>query len=200
LVLAPHPDDETLGAGGLIHHYGQRRLRVTIVSVTDGEAACPEIDDLARIRRRELGLALDMLSAADARIIRLGLPDGHVGEHRTELSAALRSIAAPDCLWVAPFEHDGHPDHDIVGATARQVAGEHGAALIAYPIWAWPHATPEIFAGRRLARLDLDARARAAKLAACRCHVSQLRERPGGPIVPPEVLAWFQKPYETYVL
>src|SRR5580692_8282234 len=58
VVVAPHPDDETLGAGGLIHTWAARHgLPVVIVSVTDGEAACPEIPNLAAVRRSELEAA-----------------------------------------------------------------------------------------------------------------------------------------------
>jgi len=200
VVVAPHPDDETLGAGGLIHSYTQRQLRVTIVSVTDGEAACPEIDDLAQVRHSELRAALGMLAAQDAEIIRLGIPDGRVREKSGSLADTLRSVASRDSLIVAPFERDGHPDHDAAGEIARQIAQERGVALAAYPIWAWHQAAPEVFAGRLIVGLNLTPAARAAKAKAIRCHASQLRERPGGPIVPPHVLAYFDRHYEAFVL
>jgi LmbE family N-acetylglucosaminyl deacetylase len=200
IVVAPHPDDETLGAGGLIHHYAQRQLRVTIVSVTDGEAACPEITDLAGVRHSELRAALGMLSAQHAEIIRLQIPDGRVEENRSSLADALRSVATADSLIVAPFERDGHPDHDAAGEIARHVADQQGLTLAAYPIWAWHQAAPESFSGRAIASLGLTPTARAAKANAVRCHASQLRERRGGPIVPPHVLAYFDRPYEAFLL
>lgn len=200
IVVAPHPDDETLGAGGLIHRYAQSHLRITLISVTDGEAACPEIHDLATLRHSELRHALRTLSAERTDIIRLGIPDGRVAEHRTSLADALSSLASQDSLIVAPFERDGHPDHEAVGEVARQIACEQGFSLATYPIWAWHQATPEVFAGRSIARLSLSAAARAAKRDALRCYTSQLRERPGGPIVPPHVLAYFDRPYEAFLL
>src|SRR6266852_506851 len=39
VVVAPHPDDETLGVGGMLHDLSARGWRVTVVAVTDGEAA-----------------------------------------------------------------------------------------------------------------------------------------------------------------
>ena len=200
IVVAPHPDDETLGAGGLIYRYAKRQLRVTVVSVTDGEAACPEVTALAGQRRAELRAALATLGAHQAQIIRLGLPDGRVEGDSTVLLEALRSITSPDSLVAAPFEQDGHPDHDATGRVAREVADEQGLTLAAYPIWAWHQATPEVFSGRRMVSLPLNPEARAAKHNAIRCYVSQLRERTGGSIVPPHVLHYFDRPYEAFLL
>lgn len=200
IVVAPHPDDETLGAGGLIHYYAQRQLRVTVVSVTDGEAACPEIDELGRLRQCELRNALRALTPRHIEIIRLGLPDGRVEQAGTTLADALNSMMSAHCLLVGPFERDGHTDHNATGAVTRQVGREWGLTVASYPIWAWHQATPEIFAGRRIVGLSLSAEARAAKQCAIRCYDSQLRERPGGAVVPAHVLAYFDRPYEVFVL
>ena len=200
IVVTPHPDDETLGAGGLIHHYAQRQLRITLVSVTDGEAACPEVEDLARLRQCELRRALRTLTPQHVEIIRLGLPDGRVEQSRTALADALNTLVSKHCLLVGPFERDGHTDHNATGAVTRQIALERGLTLGAYPIWAWHQATPDIFSGRPIVGLHLSPEARTAKQNAIRCYTSQLRERPGGPIVPPHVLTYFDRPYEVFVL
>lgn len=76
IVVAPHPDDETLGAGGLIHTWVRRQLPVTIISLTNGEAACAEVANLASVRQAELRNALRALSADNGRVLRLGIPDG----------------------------------------------------------------------------------------------------------------------------
>src|SRR5262245_48132234 len=39
VLVSPHPDDETLATGGIIHDLAKRGWRVTGVAVTDGEAA-----------------------------------------------------------------------------------------------------------------------------------------------------------------
>ncbi len=200
IVVAPHPDDETLGAGGLIHHYAKRQLHVSILSVTDGEAARPELRDLVGRRRAELRNALATLGAHQAEIIRLGLPDGRVDGHTAVLAEALRSLALDDSLIVAPFERDGHPDHDATGRVARHIAREQGLTLAAYPIWAWHQAEPAVLSSPHRVSLLLDPEAQAAKRNAIHCHVSQLSERPGGPIVPAHVLPYFDRPYETFLL
>lgn len=200
VVVAPHPDDETLGAGGLIHSWAQRQLPLTIISVTDGEAACPEMADLGCVRRKELRAALHSLSADSARIIRLGIPDGQIRHCGAPLAEALRSVISSDATIIAPFERDGHTDHDAAGEVALHIARHNNIPLAAYPIWAWHQATPRIFSARPLVSFSLSHAAREAKRQAVQCYASQLRERPGGAIVPAHVLSYFNRPYEVFVL
>jgi LmbE family N-acetylglucosaminyl deacetylase len=201
IVLAPHPDDETLGAGGLIHTWAcLHELPVTIVSVTDGEAACPEIQDLRSVRRRELQAACSELAREGINIVHLGLPDGEVEQHRHELLDSLERITPDGATLVAPFEQDGHPDHNATGRAAWQLARKRDVTLAEYPIWAWHQATPVIFNDLRLGRLVLSPAAREAKQRAIGRFRSQQQERPGGPIVPPTVLEHFNRPYELFVL
>src|ERR1700760_4468701 len=114
VVVAPHPDDETLGAGGLIFTCAQSATKATIIAVTDGEAACPGVPGLDRVRRRELVSAIRQLELAPADIFRLGLPDGGVREREVELARSLAKCIPDGAVIVAPFEFDGHPDHDAV--------------------------------------------------------------------------------------
>src|SRR5262245_19390355 len=67
VVVSPHPDDETLGAGGIIHDLSVGGWRVTVLAITDGEAALGRADArlmrrLARIRRLEQTRALTRLA------------------------------------------------------------------------------------------------------------------------------------------
>jgi len=200
VIVAPHPDDETLGAGGLIHTWAARRLPVLIVVVTDGEAACPEIPNLAAVRLGELEEARSELARTGIELVHLHLPDGSVGQHRPELAAALCDITPDRATIVAPFEHDGHPDHDATGEVAREVAQKRDALLAQYPIWAWHRATPAIFASQSLGSFMLSRAAQHAKQSAIRRYRSQLSDRPGGAIVPSHVLEYFARPYEVFVL
>ena len=79
LVLAPHPDDETLGAGGLIARLRRAGVPVTIVAITDGENAYADTPHLARHSecwsRPRL---LHRLGVPERMIHRLHLPDRDV--------------------------------------------------------------------------------------------------------------------------
>lgn len=201
LVLAPHPDDETLGAGGLIHTWAAlHHLPVTIVSVTDGESACSEVPHLRAVRLRELDLARQDLAAEGIEVVRLGLPDGQIEQHRQELVEALRRLTPEGATVVAPFEQDAHPDHNATGRAAWELARQLDVTLAEYPIWAWHKATPAIFNGRRLGRFDLTPAAQEAKQRAIQRFESQLCDQPGGAIVPRSVLEHFNRPYEMFVL
>lgn len=201
VVLAPHPDDETLGAGGLMYTWATiHHFPITIISVTDGESACPEIPDLRAIRRSELDAARQELSGEGIDVVHLGLPDGQVAHHRKELLDSLLRLTPEGATIIAPFELDGHPDHNATGRVAWEVARQRNITLAEYPIWSWHHATPVIFNDLRLGRFELIPAAQEAKQSAIRCFHSQLRDRPGGAIVPPGVLEHFNRPYEIFVL
>jgi LmbE family N-acetylglucosaminyl deacetylase len=54
LVVAAHPDDETLGAGGFLHAAKVAGARIELVVATDGEAAFGAPDPELRYLRGHL--------------------------------------------------------------------------------------------------------------------------------------------------
>jgi LmbE family N-acetylglucosaminyl deacetylase len=207
LVVSPHPDDEVLAAGGLMHSHVRAGFAVTVLSITDGAAAFPDWADLHRIRRQELKRALQILSGGRIKLVALALADGQIGRLRTVLLEAIRAqVGAIDSdvgrrpVVVAPYEADGHPDHDAAGAVSAEVAREEQLTLIRYPVWTWHHATPAALADARWGRLPLDPATHRAKAAAIDCFASQLRPSGRAPIVPPHVVSYFTRPYEAFLL
>ena len=204
VVVSPHPDDETLACGGLMRAATLAGRELLVVAVTDGEACYPDgqewtADRLRRVRPQELEDALDTLGARGS-IDRLGLPDGAVARHADELLSALRDRLVPGDLVLAPWQHDGHPDHDAAGRAAIAAAPTRGARLLRYPVWAWHWLDPDApRAPFRAFRMPLDAQARTRKQEAIRCFTSQIA--PGGPapILPDHVLARFDRPFEVYL-
>ena len=139
LVVAAHPDDETLGAGGLIALCSGRGIRVTIVVVTDGAASGAE--GIAAERSAELAAAAVILGAG---VVELGFADGATREHRAEITAALRkhiSRVSRSALVVAPWRGDGHRDHRVVGEITAELAA--GRRFAEYPVWLWHWGHPE---------------------------------------------------------
>jgi len=199
VVVSPHPDDEAFGAGGLICSAARAGHAVTVLSVTDGEAAYPDWRGLDGIRRRELDAALEALAPQKVSAERLSLPDGRVDEHRLSLFDSIDRHVSHDTLLVAPYERDGHPDHDATGELCRDIARARKATLWRYPIWLWHHGTPRQFAGKSFGRFVLDAAARQAKARAISCFASQLRPLGRKPIVPRHVLPYFSRAYEIYL-
>jgi LmbE family N-acetylglucosaminyl deacetylase len=200
IVVAPHPDDEILGAGGLVRACAMAGQKVTIVSVTDGEAADCMRPGLDRVRRLELRNALRTLSLLHVSVRRLGIPDGFVKDHSNRLSNALRECVHGQGTIIAPYEHDGHPDHEATGRECLAVARSAGIPIARYPIWAWHHVKPTSLRSLHWGLFHLEAGEQRAKKRAMQCFESQLRPPRGLPIVPPHVLAHFERPFEAFVL
>jgi LmbE family N-acetylglucosaminyl deacetylase len=201
IVVSPHPDDEVLGAGGLIATYVRLERPVLVVSVTDGEGAFPDWIGLDRLRQGELKAALRLLGAADVSIIRLGLPDGKVRFHADELRDALSRWVTPSVLLVAPYEKDGHPDHETVGSVCLELAHERQALVARYPIWAWHQCDPRSLSNACWGRFELDMEVQHAKRRAIGAFTSQLQPPASRkPVVPAHVLPYFNRTFEAFVL
>lgn len=220
VVLAAHPDDESLGAGGLLGRLARRGTPVTVVVATDGEASHPGSPThsparLAGLRRRELVDAVDA-AAPGAAVVFLGLPDGGLREHRAtlhrRLSAILGTVTEDEpghaegsrVLLCAPWRGDGHRDHRIAGEVAATVADERGARLLEYPIWWWHWGSPEDRTGTEDMRaLALTHQERAAKRLALAAHRSQVEPLSPDPrdaaTVGPEMLRHADRDVEVFV-
>jgi len=140
LVLVPHPDDEAIGAGGLLALLASRGARIDALLVTDGEATIGARlpgHEIARRRRAEFTRSLALLGGADATHTALGLPDGGLPARRADLAAATAvalAATAPD-LVLAPWPLERHPDHRAVAAgllDALDAGGGEGAAVWTY--------------------------------------------------------------------
>lgn len=202
LVVAAHPDDETLGAGGLLHAAQAAGAEVELVVATDGEAAfgAPD-DDLRRVRWRELRSALGEIGLGDITVHRLGLPDSGLAERTTGLAEALAPLLRHADACLAPWTGDPHPDHAAAGTAALEAAPVR-AHRWAYPIWTLPWRTPDEpgLPWPHAAVHALDADALAAKRRAIGRFASQLAPTPAGdpPILPADVLAHFATGHELF--
>lgn len=192
VVVAAHPDDETLGAGPVLRALVAAGARAAIVVATDGEAAYPGLDAAARRelgaqRRTELDAALRAQGLGELVVEWLGLPDSDLAGHVDELTTALRPLLAGADLCLAPWPGDPHPDHQAAGAATR-AAAPVTAHCWSYPIWMWPWTEPDgpgVPWGRAHA-VPVDATERRVRRAAVDCFTSQLRPGPDGS---PPVLA-----------
>jgi len=183
LVLAPHPDDESLGCGGLLAA-AFAATGAHVICLTDGGASHVGSRDwprsaLSALRRRELEAALVDLGGGPSDLTWLGLPDAasdtvaNLGPTVAAVIEAARRIDARSLF--APCETDPHCDHEVAAAVARAAARMAGLRLFSYPVWSRWHDPG--FRGRlgapREYRVD-PGPWRAAKRAAIRRHRSQL--------------------------
>lgn len=123
LVVAPHPDDETLGCGGLILRARQKQQSVSVLFLTDGAASHPghptlTPQALASQRRSEAREAASLLGLADTDVAFLDLPDGTLPHlSQTARVAAIQAIAAQLQLLrpatiCAAYRSDGSSEHE----------------------------------------------------------------------------------------
>ena len=210
VVVAAHPDDETLGAGGLMATAAAGGVPVRLVVCTNGEASHPDSpthppEALARLRREEVRAAFAEV-APDGDLVLLDLPDGDLAAHEEALATTLVDDLgdARSTLVVAPWRADGHPDHEAAGRAAATAAHRCGARLWEYPIWWWHWATPDQAPWPLLRRLPLTPDARAARARALdrhRTQVDALSEAAGDEaLLQPGFLAHFTGPADRFVV
>ncbi|WP_411701383.1 bifunctional PIG-L family deacetylase/class I SAM-dependent methyltransferase, partial [Conyzicola sp.] len=210
VVVAAHPDDETLGAGAMIAECGLRDIPITVVIVTDGGASHPDSptitpDELRRLRAAEARLAVHRL-APDAAVHLLGFPDGAVERSRAAIATALADLLPEtSALVVAPWRGDEHVDHRVVGEICAELAAAGSLSLLEYPIWLWHWAAPDDAAvpWNRFVELSPRAEALAHKKNAIAAYASQaepLSDQPGDEAMLLEpFLANFRGRHELFV-
>jgi LmbE family N-acetylglucosaminyl deacetylase len=207
VIVAPHPDDETIALGGTIHDHVRSGGAVEIIAVTDGEAADEQADEQARrrlaIRRDgERRQALARLGAVDAEIVRLRLPDREVGQYEPELAGILgqrfAAIKAKEdnCLVSLTWREDPHPDHRAAARAGIEAASLNGLPYIEVPIWA-SYENRSLPTDRILYR-PITAEGQRAKRDALRAFRSQTEPLPGerGPVLPSDFFSVFDQSHE----
>ncbi len=200
VVVAPHPDDESLGAGAIIAAQCEAGVPVSIIAVSDGEAAYENFPDLAAVRRAEQSAAASKLGVKGANIIRLGLPDSGISQHEKRLSDTIAAHIDSQTLLVAPWPSDPHPDHEACGRAARTAAGITGAQLVYYFFWTWHHNSTESLRAEPLGRFEISPSLRARRDAAIACHRSQIECEGGEPVLSQADLAPARRSFETFII
>jgi LmbE family N-acetylglucosaminyl deacetylase/glycosyltransferase involved in cell wall biosynthesis len=106
LVLAPHPDDEVIGCGGLVALHAREQRQIRVIVATDGAEAGE-----AAVREKESLAALALLGKIECEFLRF--PDRRLAGESAALKTRLREILAaykPDLIAV-PNPVEIHPDH-----------------------------------------------------------------------------------------
>jgi LmbE family N-acetylglucosaminyl deacetylase len=214
VVLSPHPDDESLGAGGLIALARWNGQDVAVILMTDGSKSHPNSkaypkDRLIATRRSEIVNATCILGVFSDRLFELGLPDAaplSAGdfERSAERIAEVVALIGAGALFVT-WEHDPHCDHEIAARLAREVRARHPhLKLWSYPVWGWHLPASHILEGPapKGVRLDI-ANVLPQKRAAIRAHVSQMTDLidddPTGFRFDAQALAPFLREKEHYI-
>ncbi len=208
-VVAAHPDDESLGAGGLVAECARLGIPVQIVVVTDGAASHPRSRavspaQVAMLRQRELFRAVSELAPA-SEVVAFGFPDGETSQNRDDIADALARAVRPGSITVAPWRGDGHRDHRVVGEVCAELAERIGSHLLEYPIWMWHWALPddERVPWDSALAVRLTEPAREAKRRALASHASQVvgvgASDDDAPVLSPSFLSHFDREHEVFL-
>jgi LmbE family N-acetylglucosaminyl deacetylase len=215
LILAPHPDDESLACGGLIAACTEAGRPPLVAILTDGAGSHPNSrafppDRLRARRAQEARTALTRLGLPPDRLTFLNQPDTaapHAGPAFDKTVTILLALIRqePACTAIlAPWRHDPHCDHEAASCLAAAASKTAAIRHVAYPVWGWTLSpdTPIPGAPGTGFRLDI-IRFRGAKKAAIEAHQSQygdlITDDPTGFRLPPELLSIFDTPYETFL-
>jgi LmbE family N-acetylglucosaminyl deacetylase len=186
LVIAPHPDDDVIAAGGLLQRVVAAGGEVSVVFVTDGEnnpwpqrymerrwfLRSQDRAAWGAMRRREALCSLARLGVAKAATRFLAFPDQQIaalarsGDMR--LGDQLQTLvdAFRPTLIVSPSASDLHSDHRAIAWFAHAAA--QGTEITTYLV----HGTPQ--PERLMWTVVLSERERRRKREAIECHTSQL--------------------------
>lgn len=198
LIIAPHPDDETIGAYGLIRALKARAARVRVLIVPDGAGSHPASNRWPRRRliaerQSESLAAMRRIGVMAGDVTFLGLADGGLDRGdstRTTLRRAATRYSYD--LLVIPADDDDHPDHRAVAAAFRRSP----ARRVEYLVWpnrqtASRRATHSLSLGQRVA-------AKRGAIQRYRTQMGAITDDPGGFAISRGELAGFARPVERF--
>lgn len=131
LVIAPHPDDETLGCGGTLARLAPTcDIHVLLVTNGDGGGGLPP--ETSAIRKQEMAAAVRTLGIAND-VLHLDEPDGRFDDTSSfrEALAAIVQRLQPDWVFL-PWLGDSHPDHSRISRASSQVLRRSGVEQVLY--------------------------------------------------------------------
>ena len=204
LVLAPHPDDETLGVGATIMRKVRAGTPVHLVVATDGSKSPPgDAVAVTALRSAELRTACGVLGLTERDVTRLPFVDAELGGDEDALVGAIAAVVAS---WqpaevLVTGEDDPHEDHAVLGAATRRALAGTGVRMLTYPIWQFDRPARLVRYLRRGLRPELVRTEgyRARKRQAMECYPSQMAARNDDPEgLRPNFLPNFDGPYEMF--
>ena len=156
VVIAPHPDDESLGCGGTIALLKKAGKEVKIIFVSDGSLSHPNSKKypaplLVKLREKEALSAVKILGVKKGDCYFMRLKDGSLpGKKQNEFNETVNAIAKVleplnAGTVLLPWKNDPHKDHkacwQIVTEAIKQL--NISVSLLHYLIWFWERGTAE---------------------------------------------------------
>jgi LmbE family N-acetylglucosaminyl deacetylase len=214
VVVAPHPDDETLGCGGAIAQLHSLGCDVQVLVMSDGTLSHPRsqkypVHKLRTLRELETLEALKILGVTSNAVTFLRFKDGSISiQDKTAESICRKYLSrvTPQLIFL-PWRYDPHPDHRSTYSLITTALQELLLAprIIEYPIWDWDEQQRENlpeFLKVSCWRLDIRSvvNLKQQAISAYRSQITNLiDDDPEGFQLTPEMLANFAHPWEIYL-
>jgi len=214
LIVAPHPDDETLGCGGAIALLRSLNCHVQVLVISDGTLSHPRsqkypADRLRCLREAETLSALKLLGVEVNHVTFWRMQDGSISTQYQSAVASCRAYiteVAPQIIFL-PWRYDPHADHRGTWKLIYAVLDglRLSPRLIEYPIWDWDWeqrgslpTSLEVTTWRLNISTVLELKQQA--IAAYRSQITDLiDDDPEGFRLSAEMLANFTHPWEVYI-
>lgn len=136
LVVAAHPDDEAIGAGGAIRRHVLAGDSVEVLYLTAGERGMPgySVQETGSIRMLEGHLCSSILGSKV--VDNWYLPDGSV-QYEEVLRDRMTEVCHGYDLIYVTHEKEAHPDHRMAGKLVREALKQldHPPECLTYEVW-----------------------------------------------------------------
>ena len=201
LCITAHPDDEVGGFGGTLLRYSRKGVETHVICMTAGQAAthrgeAKSDDELKELRRREFSASCRTLGVRHGTV--LDYPDGRLDQQdfRATVADLTRRVREIRPQVIITFGGEGavtaHPDHTMVSAFATLAfhwAGRSNRFVEQLQNGLTPHIAQKLYYVTTLftmpdrqpvslapasAFLELDQNDIDTKIAAFRCHTTQM--------------------------
>jgi LmbE family N-acetylglucosaminyl deacetylase len=217
VIIAPHPDDETLGCGGAIALLCQYNYDVSVLVISDGTLSHPNSQKypapaLQSLREQETLDALSILGVNQKAVTFLRLKDGSVPtltasdfQKAKVLCRNYLQAVIPETIFI-PWRADPHSDHRATWQLIQAALLDSDMKLkcMEYPIWDWDvqqqrqvPSLRQVLGWRLNIRPVLHLKKQA--IAAYKSQLGQvIDDDPSGFCLTPELLTNFKRPWEVY--
>src|SRR5258708_11864616 len=121
MAILAHPDDESLGNGGMLAKYAAEGIEIHLVVATRGErgwpgkeSEYPGLETLGKRREAEVRAAANVLGLHSVYFLDYldgDLDEAHPAEAIAKIAGYLRLVRPEVVVTFGPFGGYGHPDH-----------------------------------------------------------------------------------------
>ena len=140
LILAPHPDDEVIGCGGLISLFKiNKNFSLSVVYVTNGNKGIKNLEKVktAHIRKNEINDLNNLINFN--KIYHWNIDDKCLEYHEKEIRDNLQKILRRekyDCILI-PNDKDYHPDHKNLNKFSKDITSTYfpNIDIFIYEVW-----------------------------------------------------------------